>query len=68
MYAALRTGNAVLTMKNLASPDITRVRGLENIKEAALRVGNLAEVRVTLAHNLGNARNLCQRLGPNFLA
>jgi iron only hydrogenase large subunit-like protein len=62
MEAALRTVYAVVTGENLPSLDITPVRGLEGIKEAALTVGNLGEVRVAVAHGLGNARNLLDRV------
>jgi iron-only hydrogenase group A len=62
MEAALRTVYAVVTGKNMPSLDITPVRGLEGIKEAALEVGDLGEVRVAVAHGLGNARRLLDRV------
>lgn len=58
MEAALRTVYAVVTGQNLPSLDITPVRGLDGVKEAALTVGELGEVRVAVAHGLGNARKL----------
>jgi iron-only hydrogenase group A len=58
MEAALRTVYAVVTGKNLPSLDITPVRGLEGVKEAAIEVGKLGEVRVAVAHGLANARKL----------
>ena len=42
--------------------DITPVRGLEGIKEAAVEVGELGTVRVAVAHGLGNARRLMDRV------
>lgn len=62
MEAALRTVYAVVAGKNLPSLDITAVRGLEGIKEASLVVGDLGEVRAAVAHGLGNARNLMDRI------
>ncbi|NPU85704.1 MAG: 4Fe-4S binding protein [Syntrophaceae bacterium] len=58
MEAALRTVYAVVTGENLPSLDITPVRGLEGVKEAALTVGPLGEVKVAVAHGLSNARKL----------
>lgn len=62
MEAALRTVYALVTGKNLPSLDIMAVRGLDGIKEAALVVGDLGEVRAAVAHGLGNARNLMDRV------
>ena len=62
MEAALRTVYAVVTGKNMPSLDITPVRGLEGVKEAAMEVGELGEVRVAVAHGLANARKLLDRI------
>jgi iron-only hydrogenase group A len=62
MEAALRTVYAVVVGKNLPSLDITPVRGLEGVKEAALEIGPLGEVRVAVAHGLGNARRLMDKI------
>jgi iron-only hydrogenase group A len=62
MEAALRTAYAVVTGKNLPSLDITPVRGLEEVKEAAIAVGQLGEVRVAVAHGLANARRLMDKV------
>ncbi|MFU8768957.1 MAG: [FeFe] hydrogenase, group A [Desulfotignum sp.] len=62
MEAALRTVYAVVTGKDLPSLDITAVRGLDGIKEAALEIGELGEVRAAVAHGLGNARKILDRL------
>jgi iron-only hydrogenase group A len=62
MEAALRTVYAVVTGKNLPSLDITPVRGLEGVKEAAIEVGNLGEIRVAVAHGLANARKLMDKV------
>ncbi|MDA8126390.1 MAG: NADH-dependent [FeFe] hydrogenase, group A6 [Deltaproteobacteria bacterium] len=62
MEAALRTVYAVVTGKDLPSLDITPVRGLEGVKEAAVTVGALGEVKVAVAHGLGNARQVMDRI------
>ncbi|MDQ5986773.1 MAG: NADP-reducing hydrogenase subunit HndD [Syntrophus sp. SKADARSKE-3] len=62
MEAALRTVYAVVTGENLPSLDITPVRGLEGVKEAALTVGPLGEVKVAVAHGLSNARKVMDKI------
>ena len=57
MEAALRTVAEILDGKELASLDFEAVRGTEGIKEAALTLGG-QEVKVAIAHGLGNARKL----------
>ena len=62
MEAALRTAYEVATGKKLENVDLMAVRGLEGVKEAAVAVDGLGEVRVAVAHGLGNARKLMDRL------
>ncbi|MGV8059592.1 MAG: NADH-dependent [FeFe] hydrogenase, group A6 [Smithellaceae bacterium] len=62
MEAALRTVYAVVTGENLPSLDITPVRGLEGVKEATVKVGNLGDVKVAVAHGLGNARKIMDKI------
>jgi iron-only hydrogenase group A len=62
MEAALRTVYAVVAGKDLPSLDITAVRGLDGIKEAALEIGDLGEVRAAVAHGLGNAGKILDQL------
>jgi len=62
MEAALRTVYAVVTGENLPSLDITPVRGLEGVKEATVEVGPLGKVKVAVAHGLGNARKLLDKI------
>ncbi|HAJ93719.1 MAG TPA: ferredoxin [Synergistaceae bacterium] len=62
MEAALRTVYAVVTGENLPSLDITPVRGLEGVKEATVKVGALGEVKVAVAHGLGNARKVMDQI------
>lgn len=57
MEAALRTVYEVMTGKTLEKVDFTDVRGMTGIKEAAVKVGDI-EVKVAVAHTLGNARKV----------
>lgn len=61
MEAALRTVAEKITGKELLSIDFTQVRGTDGIKEATVPVGDL-NVRVAVAHGLGNARKLLERI------
>ena len=62
MEAALRTVYAVVTGENLPSLDITPVRGLEGVKEATVKVGSLGDVKIAVAHGLGNARKIMDKI------
>jgi iron-only hydrogenase group A len=62
MEAALRTVYAVVTGENLPRLDITPVRGLEGVKEATVKVGALGDVKVAVAHGLGNARKVMDKI------
>lgn len=62
MEAALRTVYAVVTGENLPSLDVTPVRGLEGVKEATIKVGALGDVSIAVAHGLGNARKLMDKI------
>jgi NADH-quinone oxidoreductase subunit G len=62
MEAALRTVYAVVTGENLPSLDIKPVRGLEGVKEATVTVGPLGDVKIAVAHGLGNARKVMDRI------
>ena len=57
MEAALRTVYEVATGEELADVNFTAVRGLEDVKEATVKVGD-REVRVAVAHGTGNASKL----------
>lgn len=57
MEAALRTVADVLAGEDLEKIDFHEVRGIDGIKEAAVPIGD-REVRVAVAHGLGNARKL----------
>ncbi len=62
MEAALRTVYAVVTGENMPDLNISPVRGLEGIKAASMKVGELGEVRVAVAHGLGSARKLMDEI------
>ena len=57
MEAALRTVYEILEKKPLEKLEFEQVRGTEGIKEATITVGG-KDVRVAIAHGLGNARKL----------
>jgi NADH-quinone oxidoreductase subunit G len=61
MEAALRTAYKVITGKELENIDITPLRGMEGIKTATIKVGDL-DVKVAVAHGLGNARVLLDEI------
>ena len=61
MEAALRTVSEVLTGEELKSVDFNAVRGTEGIKEATVKIGDM-DVKVAVAHGLGNARALLERI------
>ena len=52
MEAALRTAYELITGKELEQVDFTAVRGLEGVKEATIKVGDL-DVKVAVAHGTG---------------
>jgi iron-only hydrogenase group A len=62
MEAALRTAYEVLTGKTLENLDFVDVRGLKGIKEAVIPVEGVGDVKVAVAHGLGNARKLMEKL------
>ncbi len=62
MEAALRTVYEILTGKTLENLDFTGVRGLDGIKEATVPVEGVGDVKVAVAHGLGNARKLLDRI------
>ena len=59
MEAALRTAYETITGRALENLDITAVRGLDGIKEAAIEADELV-VKAAVGHGLGNARKLCE--------
>jgi len=62
MEAALRTVYEVVTGKTLENVEFAQVRGLDGVKEATIPVEGLGDVRVAVAHGLGNARKLMETI------
>ena len=61
MEAALRTAYEIHTGKTLDNVDFEGVRGIENFKEATIDVDGF-ELKVAVAHGLGNARKLMNEI------
>ncbi len=57
MEAALRTVYEILEEKPLEKLEFDAVRGTEGVKEATVNMGGM-DVKVAIAHGLGNARKL----------
>jgi len=62
MEAALRTVYELVTGKHLENIDFTEVRGLEGVKEACVDLPPVGTVRVAVAHGLGNAKRLLEKV------
>lgn len=62
MEAALRTVYELVTGQPLNKVDFMEVRGLKGIKEASVDLPPLGTVKVAVAHGLGNARRLLERV------
>ncbi|BCV21970.1 NADH-dependent [FeFe] hydrogenase, group A6 [Moorella sp. Hama-1] len=61
MEAALRTAYELITGETLPALDFYDVRGLKGIKEATVDIKG-TKVRVAVAHSLGHARQLLERV------
>ena len=61
MEAALRTAYEIHTGKTLDNVNFEGVRGIENLKEATIYVDGF-ELKVAVAHGLGNARKLMNEI------
>lgn len=61
MEAALRTVSEVLSGKSFDEVEYHAVRGIDGIKEATIPIGDL-NVKVAIAHGLGNARALMEKV------
>jgi len=62
MEAALRTGYQMVTGKELDNVEIKAVRGMDGIKEASVDVPGFGTLKVAVAHGLGNARKLMDKV------
>ena len=61
MEAALRTAYELITGKELGQIDFDMVRGLPGLKEAEVEIDGLT-VKAAVAHGLGNARKLMEKI------
>ena len=61
MEAALRTAAEVITGKSLDAVDFTDVRGVEGVKRATYKLGDV-EINVAVASGTGNAKELLKRV------
>ncbi len=59
--AALRTAYEWLTGTTLEKVDFEALRGMDGIKEATVRINDL-DVKIAVAHGLGNARKLLEAI------
>ncbi|MBP8952814.1 MAG: [FeFe] hydrogenase, group A [Armatimonadetes bacterium] len=61
MEAALRTAYEVITGEKLENIDIEAVRGMDGVKEATVKVGDI-EFKAAIAHGLSNAAKLMDKV------
>jgi len=59
--AALRTAYEWLTKETLENVEFTALRGMSGIKEATIPINGL-DVKIAVAHGLGNARTLLENI------
>jgi NADH-quinone oxidoreductase subunit G len=59
--AALRTAYEWLTKQKLENVEFQQLRGLDGIREATVKINDL-DVKVAIAHGLGNARKLLEAI------
>ena len=61
MEAALRTAYELITGEELKKLEFEEVRGAKGIKKATVKIGD-KEVKVAVAHGLGNARKVMEEI------
>ncbi len=62
MEAAIRSAYTLVTGEELEEIDIHAVRGLQGVKEATIPVPGFGDLNVAVAHGLGNARKVMDRI------
>lgn len=62
MEAAIRSAYTLVTGKELENVEILAVRGLEGVKEATVNIPGFGDLRVAVAHGLGNARKVMDQV------
>ncbi len=68
MEAAIRSAYTLVTGQELEDIDIVGVRGLEGVKEATVNVPGFGDLRVAVAHGLGNARYVMDKVREGLKA
>lgn len=61
MEAALRTAAEVITGKELENPEFHEVRGMEGVKEASYKLGDM-DVKVAVASGIKNAKIIMDKI------
>ncbi len=61
MEAAVRTAYALITGKDLESPDLLSLRGLDGVRKGELDI-NGKTVRVAIAHGMANVKSLMEEI------
>ena len=61
MESALRTAYKLITGKDLQALDFEDVRGMDGVKEASIKIGDLT-LKVAVANRLSNARKIADRV------
>ncbi len=59
--AATRTAYEIITGEELQDVEFHELRGLEGIREASVKIGDL-DLKIGIAHGLGNARKLLESI------
>ncbi len=61
MESAIRTAHYILTGKELKNIEYTAVRGIQKIKKATIKIGNL-KLNLAVVHGLANARKILEEV------
>jgi NADH-quinone oxidoreductase subunit G len=66
MEAALRSAWFLITKTELENVEITAVRGMEGVKEVTIEIPGLGPVKFAVAHGLGNARKIMDKVSQQL--
>ena len=66
MEAALRSAWFLITKTELVNVEITAVRGMEGVKEVTIEIPGLGPVKFAVAHGLGNARKIMDKVSQQL--
>ncbi|MCB5261137.1 MAG: [FeFe] hydrogenase, group A [Candidatus Cloacimonetes bacterium] len=62
MEAAIRSAYTLVTGEELENVNIMAVRGMEGVKEATVNIPGFGDLKVAVAHGLGNARKVMDQV------